>query len=58
MPKDFWEDTKNVIQAHFKSGNFKQGLIDGILKSGLQLKHYFPYTDLDKNELTNEISKG
>ncbi|GAA4236368.1 TPM domain-containing protein [Postechiella marina] len=55
---DFWESTKNVIQKHFKSGNFKQGLVDGIIKSGEQLKHFFPYTDDDENELTNEISKG
>ena len=58
VPKDFWESTKDVIQSHFKSGDFKQGLIDGIIKSGEQLKRYFPYTDLDENELTNEISKG
>ncbi len=55
---EFWESTKNAIQTQFKSGNFKQGLIDGIIKSGEQLKQYFPYTDLYKNELTNEISKG
>lgn len=58
VPKDFWESTKNIIQSHFKAGNFKQGLRDGIIKSGEQLKRYFPYTNLDENELTNEISKG
>lgn len=55
---DFWESTKDTIQSHFKSGDFKQGLIDGIIKSGNQLKQYFPYEDTDENELTNEISKG
>ena len=55
---DFWDSTKNIMQSHFKQGNFKQGLIDGILKSGEQLKKYFPYSDSDSNELTNEISKG
>lgn len=58
VPNDFWDSTKDVIQSHFKLGNFKQGLIDGILKSGEQLKRYFPYSDLDTNELSNEISKG
>lgn len=58
VPKDFWESTKDIIQSHFKAGNFKQGLIDGIKKSGEQLKQFFPYTDLDENELTNDISKG
>lgn len=58
VPVDFWESTKDIIQSHFKSGNFKQGLIEGIIKSGEQLKQYFPYTHLDENELTNQISKG
>lgn len=55
---DFWDSTKDVIQSHFKTGHFKQGLIEGILKSGEQLKKYFPYESDDTNELTNEISKG
>lgn len=58
VPADFWDSTKNVIQAHFKNGNFKQGLVDGILKAGEQLKQHFPYNDTDTNELSNEISKG
>lgn len=58
VAKNFWDSTKNVIQMHFKTGNFKQGLIDGILKSGEQLKTFFPYLDSDTNELSNEISKG
>ncbi|SFD13267.1 TPM domain-containing protein [Algibacter pectinivorans] len=54
----FWDSTKNVMQMHFKQGDFKKGLIEGILKSGEELKRYFPYSDTDTNELTNEISKG
>ncbi len=55
---DFWNSTKEAMQNHFKSGNFKQGLIDGILKTGEQLKTHFPYQNDDTNELSNEISKG
>ena len=55
---DFWDSTKNLMQSHFKLGHFKQGLVEGILKSGEQLKAFFPYTDDDTNELSNEISKG
>ncbi|WP_100612109.1 TPM domain-containing protein [Confluentibacter lentus] len=55
---DFWNSTKDIIQSHFKSGNFKQGLIEGVLKCGEQLKQHFPYHNLDTNELSNEISKG
>ena len=58
VPDDFWDSTKDLIQSHFKSGDFKQGLVQGILKAGQVLKHYFPWQQGDKNELSDEISKG
>lgn len=58
VPDNFWDSIKNIMQSHFKVGNFKQGLIEGIQKSGEQLKTYFPYSNLDTNELSNDISKG
>src|SRR5680860_602577 len=57
VPKDFWESTKDAIVAQFKSGNFKQGLIDGILKAGNELQHHFPWNEDDTNELSNTISR-
>ena len=58
VPTDFWESTREVMAAHFKNGNFKQGLIDGVTMAGNQLKTYVPCQDDDTNELSNEISKG
>jgi uncharacterized membrane protein len=58
VENDFWNSTKDAMAVHFKKGDFKQGLIDGILKAGEQLKTYFPYQEGDVNELSNEISKG
>ena len=58
VPNDFWNTTKEVMADHFKNGNFKDGLIEGIIKAGNQLKKYFPYQEGDTNELSNEISKG
>ena len=58
VPKNFWDSTKDIIQSHFKSGNFKQGLIEGILKAGTELEKHFPWDHGDANELTNQISKG
>lgn len=55
---NFWNETKTTIANHFKSGHFKQGLVDGILHAGEQLKKHFPISDSDKNELANEISKS
>ncbi len=56
--QDFWESTKDIIIGHFKDGDMKQGLVDGILKAGEQLKKHFPYRKDDKNELPNDISIG
>ena len=58
VPANFWDDTKNAIQKQFKTGNFKQGLVDGILKAGEQLQKHFPFQNDDTNELSNEISIG
>jgi uncharacterized membrane protein len=55
---DFWDSTKEAMAAQFKTGNFKQGLIDGITNAGEQLQKYFPFEEGDTNELSNEISKG
>ena len=58
MPADFWNSTKDSIQNHFKKGDFKQGIVDGILTAGKELKIHFPYQSDDTNELSNEVSKG
>lgn len=58
VPKDFWESTKTEIQSNFKHGDFKNGLIQGVLKAGEQLQKFFPWHHTDTDELPNEISKG
>jgi uncharacterized membrane protein len=55
---DFWGATKEMMQNYFRKGEFKQGLVDGILKAGHELKTHFPYQDDDTDELSNEISKS
>jgi uncharacterized membrane protein len=58
VPDNFWEKTKLVIANNFQRGNFKQGIVEGILLAGNELKKYFPYESEDVNELPNEISIG
>jgi uncharacterized membrane protein len=58
VPPHFWESTNEAIITQFKKGNMKQGLVDGILQAGEQLKKHFPYTKTDKNELPDDISIG
>lgn len=56
VPEDFWDKVKNIIQKHFRSGKYTEGIIEGILMAGKQLKEHFPYGKDDKNELPDEIS--
>ncbi len=56
VPKDFWDHTKEVLQNHFKEGKFAEGLIEGILTAGKQLREHFPFLKGDINELPDEIS--
>lgn len=58
VANDFWDSIKEKMIANFKSGHFKQGIVDGILSAGEQLKKHFPWSENDTNELSNEISKG
>ncbi|QLG45877.1 TPM domain-containing protein [Costertonia aggregata] len=58
VPENFWNATKDTIQRYFKEGEFKQGIIEGVLKTGKELEDHFPWKHNDENELSNEISKG
>ena len=58
VPEDFWECTKEVVIEKLKEGKYSEGLADGIIKAGEQLKEHFPYQSDDVNELSDEISFG
>lgn len=59
VPTNFWDTTRDTMTYHFRQGNFKQGLIEGVLQAGLELQKHFPWdVDHDEDELPNEISKA
>lgn len=58
VPKGFWDTTKDLISLHFKNGAFKQGIVEGVLKTGKELEAHFPWNHNDTNELSDAISKG
>lgn len=58
VENDFWDCTRDTVIANFKEKKFKDGLVAGILRAGERLEQYFPYSGDDKDELSNEISKG
>ncbi|WP_405576553.1 TPM domain-containing protein [Winogradskyella sp. Asnod2-B02-A] len=55
---DFWNSTRDKIATQFKTGNFKQGIVNGITEAGKVLSKHFPWHHNDKDELDNAISKG
>ena len=58
VPTNFWDDVKELMQNHFRKGEFTKGLREGILLAGNQLKSHFPDKGDGKNELPNTISFG
>ncbi|MBS7567101.1 TPM domain-containing protein [Mucilaginibacter sp. Bleaf8] len=56
VPDDFWETTKESMLNYFKQGKLTDGIITGITMAGDKLKQYFPHTDNDRNELSDDIA--
>lgn len=58
VPENFWDQIKERVTAAFSQGQFAEGLTEGILMAGEQLKSHFPYQTNDVNELSDDISFG
>lgn len=58
VPENFWEEITNGVIQKLKEGKIAEGIAEGIVKAGEQLKTHFPYQDDDVNELSDEISFG
>ncbi len=58
VPPNFWANTRNVMESHFRDKKFTDGLMQGILAAGHELKVHFPFKKDDTDELSNEISFG
>ncbi len=58
VPEDFWEEISNNVIKRLKNGEIADGISEGIVKAGEQLKEHFPYQSDDINELSDEISFG
>jgi uncharacterized membrane protein len=56
VPAGFWDDISELLKNKFREGKFTEGLSEGILKAGEQLKAHFPYSKDDVNELSDDIS--
>jgi uncharacterized membrane protein len=56
VPGNFWDTTKELLEKYFREGKYAEGLREGILMAGSQLKEHFPHKRDDINELPDEIS--
>ncbi|WP_020568567.1 TPM domain-containing protein [Neolewinella persica] len=58
VPADFWESERDLMQGHFRKGEFARGIELVIQQIGEKLKKFFPYQEDDVNELPDTISYG
>lgn len=56
VPAGFWDEISEMLKKKFREGNFTEGLSEGIVLAGKQLKTHFPYCKEDVNELSDEIT--
>jgi uncharacterized membrane protein len=56
VPANFWDETRALMESHFRNSEYAAGLAAGILMAGEQLRKHFPFQKDDINELSNEIS--
>jgi uncharacterized membrane protein len=56
VPAGFWDEISELLKKNFKEGKFTEGLSEGIIMAGDQLKTHFPHRLDDINELPDEIS--
>jgi uncharacterized membrane protein len=56
VPAGFWNEISELLKKNFKEGKFTEGLSEGIIMAGDQLKTHFPHRLDDINELPDEIS--
>lgn len=58
VPEGFWDESYSFMAEHFRKGDFVGGLVGAIRLIGHSLKEFFPYSDDDVNEQSDEISFG
>lgn len=54
--QSFWDGIHDEITSQFANENYYEGLRNGVLKTGLELKKYFPFSGENINELSDEIT--
>jgi len=58
VPPGFWDNIRDHMKQRFSESLFTEGLTEGIIMAGEQMKEHFPHTRDDINEITDTISFG
>lgn len=56
VPLGFWDKIRDHMTHRFSESLFTEGLTEGIIMAGEQLKEHFPYSGNDINEIVDTIS--
>jgi len=56
VPPGFWDNIRDHMRQRFSENLFTEGLTEGIIMAGEQLKEHFPHSKTDVNEITDTIS--
>lgn len=54
--QSFWDNLHDEITSEFAKGHYHKALKNAILKTGFELKKFFPITGENPNQLPNEIT--
>ena len=54
----FWEEVKEEMSKLFLATTPEEAICHGINRAGEKLRHYFPASNSNPNELSDEISRG
>ncbi len=55
---EYWNTEVKKMLGEFNRDNYAKGIADVVEDIGQALQHFFPYTDTDKNELSDDIQFG
>ena len=55
VPAGFWDDIAAKLTIRFKNNEFTDGIVEAIGAAGEHLKQFFPRSEADVDELSNEI---
>jgi uncharacterized membrane protein len=56
VPAGFWDEIAAKLSIRFKQGEYTDGIVDAIHEAGEALRHDFPRSHGDIDELSNEIN--